>query len=51
LPRVGVSKAAAGSQALEERKMAARMQDQIFAAVVIVTWLTIFGYAISRIVN
>jgi len=28
--------------------MAARMQDQIFAGFVIVTWLTVFGLAVSK---
>ena len=31
--------------------MVTRMQDQLFAAGVIVTWLTVFGLAFSHIVG
>jgi hypothetical protein len=31
--------------------MAGRMQDQIFAAAVIVTWLTVFGVAVTRAIG
>ena len=31
--------------------MAARTQDQLFAGFVIVTWLTVFGLAISRTIG
>ena len=31
--------------------MAVRTQDQIFAAVVVIAWLTVFGVAISRTIG
>ena len=31
--------------------MAVRTQDQLFAAAVIVTWLAVFGLAISRTIG
>jgi hypothetical protein len=42
-----------GSQQLPEegQAMVSRLNDQLFAAAVIVTWLTVFGLTISKTIG